>query len=312
MTWVSSEKAGHDMMRGALADVLINRAAWTHARLQAGRNYGVELHEETITQDLLLDISAALPAMSVRTFTKRKEARNGADWQWEWWFEGQRWFGLRVQAKRLKMLRSQRLVYDLGYRVGSKRQRQVDLLLEDACADGLQAAYVLYNGPDLDISKFTWGCRRLPPSPAFFGVSLLPAAIARELVDARTVELATVGARSRPWWCLVSCNSSAGCDRSWWSETSSPAHPGNDSEDLAWWVALSFSRIEMQARRTEEPDADLGLRFIPRLLPGLREGPPSYVADLLAQNLLADDVLPPRVGALTVFLSSAAGSLGQP
>ena len=48
---------------------------------------------ETITQDLLLDITMAMPPMTVETFTKQREARNGADWQWEWWFEGRQWFG---------------------------------------------------------------------------------------------------------------------------------------------------------------------------------------------------------------------------
>ena len=50
----------------------MDRAAWTHARLQSGRDLGVELHEETITQDLQLDISAALPAMMVRTLPNGK------------------------------------------------------------------------------------------------------------------------------------------------------------------------------------------------------------------------------------------------
>src|SRR5260370_34369693 len=115
MTLVASEKANHGRLREALEETLLDRAVWTHARLQAGRSCGVELHEETITQDLVLDISAALPTLSVKTFTRRKEARNGADWQWEWWSEGRRWFGLRVQAKRLKKLKNGELGYDLGY-----------------------------------------------------------------------------------------------------------------------------------------------------------------------------------------------------
>lgn len=91
-------------MRAALEDVLIDRAAWVYARLKAGHHHQVELHEETLTQDLLLDISAALPAMRVTTFTRKQESLNGADWQWDLWFEGQGWFGLRMQAKRLKAL----------------------------------------------------------------------------------------------------------------------------------------------------------------------------------------------------------------
>jgi Family of unknown function (DUF6615) len=139
MTLVASEKARNGMVREALTDVLMDRAAWTHARLQAGRKHGVELHEETITQDLLLDIATALPAMMVRTFTKRQEARTGADWQWEWWFEGRQWFGLRVQAKRLKHLPSGQLGYDLGYQRGGSR-RQIDHLIDDARRVRLPAA----------------------------------------------------------------------------------------------------------------------------------------------------------------------------
>ena len=26
--------------------------------------------------------------MSVKSLTKRQEVRNGADWPWEWWFQG--------------------------------------------------------------------------------------------------------------------------------------------------------------------------------------------------------------------------------
>jgi hypothetical protein len=286
-----------------LAEVLVDRAAWTRARLIAGRNHGVELHEETITQDLLLDISAALPALSVETFTKRQEARNGADWQWEWWFQGRQWFGLRVQAKRLKQVKRRQVGYDLGYRTGREHRRQVDLLIEDAGVAGAQAAYVLYNGPGLDISKFTWGCGRLPPSPAFFGVSLLPAIIARDLVDRRTVDLASVGALSRPWSCLVSCDPSSGCH---WSAPLLPRHPGNDSGDLAWWAARSYFRIVMQASQAQMPISvdTADSTFDQDFLQTLQADPPPYVATLLNQRLQADATLPPRVGALTVFLAA--------
>lgn len=124
-------RAGRDtetaeVTRRALDEVLINCAGWTYTCLSDGRRNRVELHEETITQDLLLDIAIAMPAMTVKAFTKRQEGRNGADWQWEWWFEGRQWFGLRVQAKRLKLLKSGRFGYDLGLPVrqtaGTSRQ----------------------------------------------------------------------------------------------------------------------------------------------------------------------------------------------
>ncbi len=197
MTEAAAEKARQGMMREALADVLLDRALWTHSRLTAGRRHGVDLHEETITQNLLLDIAHALPDLHVKTFTRAQEARIGGDWQWDWWFCGHRWFGLRLQAKRLKHIRRNVLGYDLGYRVGSRRTRQVDLLTDEARRDGMDAAYVLYNGPDLDL-KFDWICRRLPASAPFFGVAILPAEVARQLADANTRDLATVASRSRP------------------------------------------------------------------------------------------------------------------
>jgi Family of unknown function (DUF6615) len=298
MTWVATEKARRGMVREALADVLMDRAAWTYARLRAGRSRGVELHEETITQDLLLDISTVLPEISVKTFTRWQEARNGADWQWEWWFRGRRWFGLRVQAKRLKRLKTGQLGYDLGYQVGKKRRFQVDLLIEAARGVRAQAIYVLYNGPDLDLSRFTWGCGRLPASPTFFGVSILPATVARGLVAARTVDLAAVGACSRPWSCLVTCDPSSGCRR---FRTPITRPPGIVTNDLAWWAARSYFRIVMQARSRPERDAAPESALDDEILASLQDQPPPYVNSLLFESVLADAVLPPGVGALTVF-----------
>jgi hypothetical protein len=286
------------MEQEALDDVLIDRAAWTHARLTAGRQHVVELHEETITQDLLLDISTDFPAITVTTFTKQREGRNGADWQWEWWFEGRQWSGLWVQAKRLKRLASDQLGYDLNYKRGNKRQ--IDLLIEDASRAGMQAAYVLYNGPDLNIDTFKWGCRRLPARAAFFGVSFVLATVARDLADAGTVDLGTVGGHSRPWSCLASCDPSA-CPQLPGSEILQMKYPSVDSADLPWWIAQRFLRIESQTRRTFDPDARRDPATVPRVPPGLLEGLPRYVARLLSRGLSADTGFPRRVGALTIF-----------
>ena len=278
-----------EVTRKALQDVLIDRARWTHTRLSDGRRQGVELHEETITQDLLLDIAMAMPAMTVETFTKHQEGRNGADWQWEWWFEGRQWFGLRVQAKRLKRLKSGRLGYDLGY----KSSKQLDLLLDDAAHSGLRAAYVLYN--DRDLSAFGSGCSRLPREPETFGVTLLPASVAKELVRQGHDDFATVARVSRPWSCLAGCGLSE-CDRWGRYENELPAKAGGD---LSVWAAMSYRYIE-GGRQAEH------IR-IPEL--GLRKRPPGYVENLLgrdttgtlADNAPEDPRLPARVGAVTIF-----------
>jgi hypothetical protein len=282
-----------EVTRKALEDVLIQRARWTHTRLSDGSRKGVELHEETITQDLLLDIAMAMPAMTVETFTKRQEARNGADWQWEWWFEGRQWFGLRVQAKRLKRLNSRRLGYDLGYKSG----KQLDLLISDAAHSGLRAAYVLYNGLELDLSAFGSGCGRLPREPESFGVTLLPASVAKELVEQGRDDFATVAGVSRPWSCLAGCHWSE-CDRWGRYENELSAETGGD---LSAWAAMSYRYIEGVRR------ADPARSGIPEL--GFRKRPPDYVENLLGRgttaglvdNVPEDPRLPARVGAVTIF-----------
>jgi hypothetical protein len=290
MTGVPSEKASRGMVREAFADVLLDRAVWTHARLAAGRRHGVDLHEVTITQDLLLDIGATLPGLTVRTFSNLEEGRVGADWQWDWWFGGSRWFGLRVQAKRLKRVRGA-VGYDLGYVVGRARHRQIDLLMAGAAADGLEAAYVLYNGPDLELT-FPWLCRRLPPSASFFGVSVLPAVAARSLVNSRTTTLPAVGGHSRPWSCLMTCDPVGGCGRAAdpvytrtldrWRFQELGGDIGATSYDLAYWVAVSFRRMTEQFRYGGGWSDLQERQMHAQVAESLRGEPPAYVDRLLS------------------------------
>jgi hypothetical protein len=299
VTEAAAEKARLGLVREAFADVLLDRAVWTHARLSAGRRLGVDLHEETITQDLLLDIAQALPGLHVQTFTRAQEARIGSDWQWDWWFGGYRWFGLRLQAKRLKRISRGVFGYDLTYRVGARRARQVDVLTDSARRDGMDAAYVLYNGPDLDL-KFAWECRHLPTSAPFFGVSLLPAETALRLADANTRDLATVGSKSRPWSCLAMCDPVGGCpsgSRPWRPR---PPWPGDDENDLAEWVATSFHRIAMQQRYEQDWGERQEQRLRARVRTATSADRGQYVHSLLESGDVARYV-PARVMAVTIF-----------
>src|ERR1041384_5506942 len=132
-----------------LASVLLDRSAWVYARLVAASDHGVSLQEETITESLLLDIAIDLPDLRVKQYTRTEESRNGADWQWEWWFHGDRWFGVRLQAKKLRRPRRNAMPgYSLGY-LTNGGDRQVELLCDQASEDTVAAAYVFYNGPDL-------------------------------------------------------------------------------------------------------------------------------------------------------------------
>ena len=293
-TAVSSSQ---ELARRVLEDVLIDRAAWTYARMRAGQQHGVDLHEETLTQDLLLDIAAASQPLRVTTFTKPEEALNGADWQWDLWFGGHQWFGLRLQAKRLKLLRSGRPGYGLDYKTARSKFMQVDNLVNDARKSHIEAAYVLYNGPELDLSSFAWGCGRLPEREAFFGVSLLPALAAQRLAYERKLELAHAGELSRLWSCLAAC-ASAACSQELLSDHYDPDFHEGWADTLAMRVALSFHSLQLQSLHL-----DLSMAGLPPASPQLPERPPPYVRALLDAKTGSAVRLPSRVGAATVFRS---------
>jgi hypothetical protein len=62
---------------------------------------GVSRGEETITEDLLLNVMNAHPSEVIHyQFNKREETFTGADWEW-WLTDGRLWYGLLIQAKRL-------------------------------------------------------------------------------------------------------------------------------------------------------------------------------------------------------------------
>jgi len=80
----------------------VSRDTWR--LLKRGRGTRLGLPEETVTTLNLLKLSEVrMPGFSVRSFSKRLEGENGADW--EWWF-GRRdgtWLGFRIQAKVLNL-----------------------------------------------------------------------------------------------------------------------------------------------------------------------------------------------------------------
>lgn len=193
--------------RQAIGHALRDKAAWVHGRLSLADAYSVPTGEETITETILLDLRLELgPYIEVEPFTKYQESRRtGADW--EWWFSdgaGQRMYGMRVQAKRLKV-KAGTPQYDFGYKPRFSKLRQVDRLVQAAARDGLPAVYALYNGPELDLSAFEWTCCTEPKSEGVFGVSMLSADAALRLADTGDTSLAQTGSLSRPWSCAALC-----------------------------------------------------------------------------------------------------------
>jgi hypothetical protein len=156
---------------------------------------------------------------------------------------------------------------------------------------------VLYNGRELDVSAFDSSCGRLPRVPESFGVTLLAAPVAEELVRQGRDDFATVAGVSRPWSCIAGCNW-PGCRRQERYQDDPPAKEGGD---LSAWAATSYRHIEGARQANPERGS------VPEL--GLRKRPPDYVANLLGRDTaaaMADNVrevprLPARVGAVTIF-----------
>ncbi|SRR5258706_6911292 len=75
----------------------LSRSTWT--LLRRGRQQGVQINEETITNLLMLRLQETKsPYLRVKSFSKKQESRTGADWEW-WLGSPGSWVGFRLQAK---------------------------------------------------------------------------------------------------------------------------------------------------------------------------------------------------------------------
>ena len=100
----------------------------------------VSYGEETITETNLLEIRRRHPGVvHVRTFPKRDEGQNGADWEWH--IVGRRrTLKMRVQAKRLQ----RNGVLKVRHKVKSSGKQQRDLLIAGARTARMKAVYCIY------------------------------------------------------------------------------------------------------------------------------------------------------------------------
>jgi hypothetical protein len=297
----SDDAASDDLAVSALdrlARVLLDRCAWVYRRLDAGQRHHVHLQEETLTEDLLLDIAIASPGLLVRHFTRWQESRNGADWEWEWWFGAERWFGVRVQAKKLRQkAASTAASYHLDYPVGGdpNNELQVDRLRRQAREDGIPAAYVFYNGPALVDLPLWWDCERVSESREAFGVSYLSAEVVQQLVHEGSHDARTVASASRPWPCLVNCSPGGFCHR-----RRDPFGPTPSPLDEAVARNLFTTVTQSPSPNSAQRDPDVYLRD--RLRRYRRDAAPEYVQVLINGGSDIDELVRPSVQAVSVFL----------
>lgn len=125
-----------------LLNSLLELAHATSQNLEFAHRKGVNVSygEETITETNLLELRRRHPGViTLRTFGKKVEAKNGADWEWHIIGRARR-FGMRVQAKRVQ----KNNVLKIPHVVKSSKAEQLRLLIKDAKVSGLMPVYCFY------------------------------------------------------------------------------------------------------------------------------------------------------------------------
>jgi hypothetical protein len=242
--------------------------------------------EETITDDLLLNISRAHPGEVLTfQFTKPHEKNTGADWEW-WLTDGSLWFGLLIQAKRLDPKTHK--YQQLRKRVGKRKTPQIDLLIEQARVKGIDPLYFFYNYSRSGASAFKWYCGSTPLDLHQLGCTVAHAAAVKGLPARGGTGLNVVSPISFPLRCLVCCpvlsdppNSLPGCAHGIVKQL-------RDSSEKA--DALSHDRPSL---RKEPPD------YVRRLF----DSPPEQRADVVES--LRKEVGP--IGSLVVIKDRQEG-----
>jgi len=159
--------------------------------------------EETITDMNLLEIKMKHPQeVFIQKFTKRQEAKTGADW--EWWFTGSsgKWLGFRIQAKVINIdtLSFPHLYYK------SSRIYQTDKLIQDAFKERPHKIplYCLYTNWNTQSMSYPWHCYSFKKSAKSYGCSILPAFWVKYLLqEGKQPTLKSVIPYMFPWQCLI-------------------------------------------------------------------------------------------------------------
>lgn len=289
---------------------------------------GFRAKEETLTELLLARMAQHA---TVEVFSRREESHDtGADWIW-WFHQGDDWFGLLAQAKRLKKPVNGVSRYDFDYRPRGGRPSQRATLLSAARWLGVPAAYVLYNGKGLP--RGTTGSCGWDSSRETLHERMGVAAISALLVDYLFSRHMDVVCRSMPLECLV-CARELFRPAPWplppdrpdlieflrgsrrtlprrvagslldglltvrvgqARAVPQPPGPGREATDDDWPYDTVFENVWPDQGHFTEP-------YLRHVLRGLRTQPPEYLAAIL-QGGPSDDLwstLPDNVGGVVV------------
>ena len=181
-------------------------AASTWGWLADARRLGLGFSEDTVSDLAMLEIARdGSSGVDVRRVSKKSERLVGFDWLWVVSRPGRLPTIYVVQAKKLKLDRSQAYSYGrLRYPAGSRYQ--MDALQDFADWIGAVPMYCFYNNVDLLTAQMHWNCRvQLLPDVPQLGCTLAPLDVVRPVHDSRGPK----GFRSihwrreaLPWRCL--------------------------------------------------------------------------------------------------------------
>lgn len=126
-------------MRGTLLHSLLELADATSQNLAFAHRDDVHVSygEETITETNLLELRRRHPtSIRLSTFSRKKESKNGADWEWHVIGRKRR----RVQAKRVQ----KNGILKIAHKIKGSGDEQIKLLIKDAKKHGCKPVYCLY------------------------------------------------------------------------------------------------------------------------------------------------------------------------
>lgn len=183
--------------RYSLLNTLLELGHATSQNLEFAHRPGVFVSygEETITETNLLELRRRHPSIiHLETFTKKKEAALGADWEWHI-IGRRRTLRMRVQAKRLQ--KDNKL--KIPHKIASSGKQQIDLLIADAKKQRILPVYCLYSS-ELQRSHWTASASTAGGVPFEAGCLL---ASAHKVKSIMPTSLSAIEKYSIPWHYLV-------------------------------------------------------------------------------------------------------------
>ena len=225
----------------------------TWGSLHDARNLGLGFSEDTISDLAMLEIRrSGLSGIDVQRVSKRKERLVGFDWLWVISRPGHQSTIYVVQAKKIKLDRSQAYSYGrLRYPAGSKYQ--LDALEDFADWLGAVPLYCFYNSVDHDTALMYWNCRvQQPPSIHQIGCTLAPIDVVRLVHDGRGPKnFCSIHSspEALPWRCLFhpDCIDFGLGDRSSWQ----PRTYGGPGEARALEFVSALTRDDGSSGRLQ-------------------------------------------------------------